>query len=224
MEEDKLIEIITDEVIKELKARDALAEEERKAEPLDEGIPVGISNRHVHLCREHLDILFGPGYELQALRELYQPNQYAAKEAVTLVGSRSSIDGVRILFPLRSHSQVEISKTDAYRLGIRPPVDGFGGEDLYSVLTLVGPEGAVRLEKGVMLADRHIHMSPEDAERLGVKDGERVKVKTEGLRSIIFDNVLIRVKEGTVLQMHLDTDEANAALLNNGDKVYIVRE
>ncbi|PLV57360.1 phosphate propanoyltransferase [Thermotoga sp. SG1] len=191
-----------------------------KKEP---GIIVGVSNRHVHLSREDLETLFGKGYELTPVKELRQPGQYAAKETVTIVGPKGAIENVRVLGPVRKETQVEISRTDAFRLGVRPPVRDSGDLEGTPGIVIIGPNGILVKEKGVIIAKRHIHMHPKDAEHYGVKDKDIVKVIVEnGDRRLIFDDVLIRVREDFALEFHVDTDEANAAMLNTGDFVYIV--
>jgi putative phosphotransacetylase len=182
-------------------------------------IPVGISNRHVHVSQADLEILFGSGYSLNALRPLSQPGQFAAQEVVTLVGPKGRLEKVRILGPARPVTQVEISQTDAIRLGISAPVRDSGDLEGSPGVTIIGPAGQVTLFHGVILACRHIHMAPRDAEGFGVRDKERVDIKTFGERAVVFEDVLVRVSESYALELHLDTDEANAALLRNGEFV-----
>jgi len=182
-------------------------------------IPVGISNRHVHVSQVDLEALFGPGYQMKEMRPLAQPGQFAAEEVVTLVGPKGRLDKVRILGPVRRESQVEISQTDGYKLGVSAPVRDSGDLDGTPGLTLIGPQGEVRLEKGVILACRHIHMTPADAEAFGVKDKDRVNVRVAGERPTTFEGVLVRVSASYALELHLDTDEANTALLRNGEFV-----
>ena len=192
----------------------------------DGDIPVGVSNRHIHLTREHLDILFGPGYELTPLKDLSQPGQYACKEQLTLIGpSLRAIEGVRVLGPLRKQSQVEISKTDSFTLKVKPPVRESGDLAGSAPITIVGPKGIVQLKEGCILANRHIHMSPNDGEKYGVKDGDYVSVMTQGdgKRTLLYD-VQIRVSDKFVLEMHLDTDDANACGIGNGAKVKLIKE
>ncbi|WP_041082229.1 phosphate propanoyltransferase [Thermotoga profunda] len=191
-----------------------------KKEP---GIVVGVSNRHVHLSREDLDVLFGRGYELKPIKDLGQPGQYAADEKVIIVGPKGAIEQVRVLGPVRNQTQIEISKTDAFKLGVNPPVRDSGDIEGTPGIVIVGPKGTVVKDKGVILAKRHIHMLPKDARHYGVKDKDIVKVvcEKEG-RRLVFDDVLIRVSEKFALEFHVDTDEANAALLNNGDLVWII--
>lgn len=187
------------------------------------GIVVGVSNRHVHLSHEDLEKLFGEGYELTPLRPLGQPGQYASEECVELIGPKGSFAKVRILGPVRKNSQVEISRTDSFKLGVTPPVRDSGDIEGTPGIRIKGPLGEIELEKGVIIAKRHIHMLPSDADLYGVKDKDLVSVyfDKEG-RKLIFQDVLIRVSEKFALEFHVDIDEANAALLNNGDQVKIV--
>lgn len=201
-----LIRIVTEKVLAEL--QDLVP---GLPPPPPDTIPIGISARHVHLCQEHLDLLFGEGYELTPRNELYQPGQFAAEETVTLVTTKRVLQGVRILFPLRSETQVEIARSDAIYLGVDPPVRDSGELEGTPGILLLGPKGAVQLERGVIVAARHIHMHTSDAQRYGLKDGDRVCVDLSGHRSLIFRNVKVRVSPNYRLQMHLDTDEANAA-------------
>lgn len=186
-------------------------------------ISVGISARHIHVSPEHLAILFGPGYELQVYKDLSQPGQYAAQETVDLVTEKGSFKKVRILGPTRKSTQVEIALTDAMKLGIVPPVRDSGDIKGSPGLTIVGPKGEVKLTEGVIAACRHIHMTPADAAAYGVKDKDIVKVRVGGdSRCLIFDRVLVRVNENFRLEMHLDTDEGNAAGAKTGDSATII--
>jgi putative phosphotransacetylase len=187
-------------------------------------IPVGVSNRHIHLSSEHLRQLFGDGYELNILKPLSQPGQFAAEETVTLSGPKAEISRVRILGPVRKQTQIEISRTDAYKLGIDPPVRDSGDLEGTPGLKVLGPKGEVVLERGVIIAGRHIHFHPDEAEEFGVKDGQKVSIRTFGERAVIFENVLVRVHPAYALDCHLDTDEANAAGLQNGDHVQLIDE
>lgn len=184
---------------------------------VDGGIPVGVSNRHIHLTREHVEALFGKGYELTKLKDLSQPGQYACKEQLTIVGpSMRAIEGVRVLGPERKRSQVEISRTDSYVLKLKPPVRESGDLGGSAPITIIGPKGIVTLDEGCIIANRHIHMSPEEARRYGVSDGETVSVELGGERKSLFYDVSIRVSESFRLEMHIDTDDANAAGVGNG--------
>lgn len=189
----------------------------------DDGVPIGISNRHIHLSREHIDILFGTGYQLTPLKELSQPGQYACKEVLTIVGpSLRPIENVRVLGPERTASQVEISRTDSYTLKVKPPVRESGKIAGSASISIIGPKGIVTLKEGCIIANRHIHMSTEDGKRFGVTDNSYVTVDVDSERRTRFYDVQVRVSDKFRLEMHLDTDDANAAALKNGDKVRIV--
>lgn len=173
-------------------------------------IPVGISARHIHLCKEHLEILFGEGAELHPIKTL-MGGQYAADERVTLVGEKGrQIESVRVLGPLRKETQVEISKTDAMFLKLQVPLRDSG--DLVGTpgVTLVGPKGQVTLSQGCIVAKRHLHMSTEDAQAFGLQDKDRISLDFEGERKGTLHDVLVRVDESYTLELHIDTDEANA--------------
>ena len=191
----------------------------------DGDIPVGVSARHIHLTREDVDILFGPGYELTKLKDLSQPGQFACKEQLTLIGpSLKAIEGVRVLGPLRKRTQIEISKTDSFVLKNNPPVRESGDVSGSAPITIVGPKGILEVKEGCILANRHIHMSPSDASRYGVKDGDYVAVDTVGAgkRTTLWD-VQIRVSDKFILEMHLDTDDVNACGIGNGDRVKLIK-
>lgn len=189
------------------------------AAPHPQPIPVGVSNRHVHLSATDLEELFGAGHALHPLRKLAQPGQYAAEETVTLAGPKGCLERVRVLGPVRTKTQVEISRHDAIRIGMNPPVRESGDLAGTPGVAIIGPKGAIQLREGLILARRHIHMSPSDARIFGVKDGEVVRIAAGGDRSVIFDGVIVRVKQDFALELHLDTDEANAAGLENGAEV-----
>jgi acetate kinase len=182
-------------------------------------IPVGVSVRHVHLSREHCDALFGAGYELSMKRPVSQPGQFVCRETVDLVGTKGEITRVAIINPLRKETQVEVAKTDAYTLGIDAPLRESGKLDGTPGLTLRGPNGTVQLPKGVIMAHRHVHMNPAEASQFGVKDGAVIRVRVEGDRETVFGDVIVRVREDFALDMHVDTDEANAAALHNDSVV-----
>lgn len=187
-------------------------------------VPVGISNRHIHLTREHVEILFGKGYELTKLKELSQPGQYACKEQLTVIGpSMRAIEGVRVLGPERKKSQVEISRTDSYVLKIKPPVRESGDIAGSAPITIVGPKGIVTLSEGCIIANRHIHMSLDEAKSFGVTDGEYVDVELCGERKTLFYDVQIRAHKDFRLEMHIDTDDANAAGVGNGFKAKLIK-
>lgn len=185
----------------------------------DLSIPVGVSNRHIHVSPEDIEKLFGIGYSLTPLRYLSQPGTYAAHEQVTLVGPKGTLSGVRVLGPPRETSQVEISRTDGFELGIHPPVRVSGNLNGTPGLTVVGPKGFVSLTSGVIIAKCHVHMSPHDAEKFQVSNGDSLILQAAGDRMIVFPDVVVRVSPNYKLDFHMDLDEANAAVLNNGDRV-----
>ena len=191
----------------------------------DGEIPVGISNRHIHLSRADLETLFGKGYDLTPIKELSQPGQYACKETLTIVGpSLRPIENVRVLGPLRRASQVEISMTDSYVLKVKPPVRESGNLEGSSPITIIGPKGVVTLSEGCIIANRHIHMSESDARCFGLKDFDRITVDVFGTRKTRWFDVQVRVSPDFRLEMHVDTDDANAAGIGNGAKVKVVKE
>lgn len=185
-------------------------------------INVGISNRHIHLSARDRDILFGKDYKFTYIKSLSQKGQFAAKETVTLIGLKDSMENVRILGPERKHTQVEISRTDMYKLGVNAPVRDSGDIEGSPGIILLGPKGIVELKRGVICAKRHIHMNPEDAAFFNLKDKENVWVRVDNERGLIFGQVLVRVHESFSLEFHVDTDEANSAGLKNNDKVEII--
>ena len=187
-------------------------------------VPVGVSARHVHLTQEHVEILFGKGYGLTKKKEL-MGGQYASNEMVTLVGLKlRAIENVRVLGPVRKASQVEISATDAVKLGIHAPVRESGNLKGSAPIAVVGPKGAIYLEEGCMIAQRHIHMSPKDAIAAGVQEGDIVSIKADNERGAILNHVKIRVDPSFTLEMHIDTDEANASNIATGDLVTILNK
>lgn len=211
MDQDRLVELITEMVREQLNLKSKLL------------VPVGVSARHLHLSREHVDALFGKGHELTKKKEL-MGGQYAAEECVTIIGNKlSAIEKVRVLGPIRGESQVEISSTDALKLGVKAPVRDSGNLAGSAPITLVGPNGAVVLRQGCIIAKRHIHMSPEDGERFGIKDKEVVSVKIDDERGGIMENVLVRIHPTYTLEMHIDTDEANALGIKCGSKLEVIK-
>ena len=186
-------------------------------------VPVGVSNRHIHLSQEHVEALFGPGYQLTKKKEL-MGGQFACNECCTIVGLKlRAIENVRVLGPARKSTQVEISSTDARKLGINVPIRESGDVKGSAPIAIVGPKGAVYCKEGCIVAARHIHMSPADAVACGVNDGDYVSVKVENERGTTFNNVKIRVDESFTLEMHIDTDEANASEIKQGDKVVVIK-
>ncbi|HYI01240.1 acetate/propionate family kinase [Hyalangium sp.] len=178
-------------------------------------IPVGVSVRHVHLTKEHCAALFGEGYELTERRPVSQPEQFVCRETVDLIGPKGEIERVAIINPLRKETQVEVSRTDAITLGVNPPLRESGKLENTPGLTLRGPKGSVAIDHGVILAHRHVHMHPDDARRFGVEDKSLIRVRVEGERETVFGDVIVRVNPQYALDMHVDTDEANAAGLTN---------
>ena len=185
-------------------------------------VEIGISNKHLHLSDTDLAALFGAGHKLTVKKELKQPGQYAAEELVDVVGPKGTLKGLRVLGPTRKESQVELAQTDARNIGLTLPVRESGVLDGSPGVKLVGPAGEITMPKGAIIALRHIHLSPAQAKEAGVKDKDIVTVKTSGSRPLIFENVLIRSLEGFVNEMHVDTDEGNAAGITNGDTAEII--
>lgn len=209
------VELITKLVLEELAKQHAVS---------DITIPVGVSARHVHLTQEAVDTLFGPGHPLTFKSEL-MGGQFAAEETCTLVGLKlRALEKVRVLGPVRSANQVELSATDARSLGIAAPVRNSGDIRHSAPIAIVGPKGAIYLNEGCIVAARHIHMSPEDAARMGLKDQDIVSVQADNERGTIYDQVLIRVDPSFTLEMHIDTDEANAAGIKQGDRVRLLKD
>ena len=186
-------------------------------------IKIGVSQRHIHLSREDLDILFGKGYELTK-KKVLMGREYAAEECVTLVGpSLKSIEKVRVLGPVRKNTQVEISKTDTFVLKVSPPVRPSGEVDGSEKLVIVGPKGSVYLKQGVIIANRHIHLTPDYALRHKIKDGDYVDVMVDSVKPTKFYDVQVRVRDDFNVEMHIDTDDANSAGIKNGDMVRIIK-
>lgn len=188
-------------------------------------IPVGVSARHAHVSQVHLDVLYGKGHQLATLAPLYQPGAFAAEETLTVVGRRMrSIEGVRILGPARDYTQVELARTDAIRLGLDPPIRDSGDLAGSEPISLIGPAGSVYLSEGAICATRHIHMTPQIATSFGVKEGELLKVRIPGERALTLENIRPKISSAYVLQMHLDTDDSNAAGLRGGEAVELLRD
>jgi putative phosphotransacetylase len=185
-------------------------------------VPVGVSGRHIHLTQDHIEALFGAGYQLTEFKPLSQPGQFAANETVAVVGPKGKFESVRILGPARPESQLEISRTDSFALGVKAPVRESGKIDGTPGITVKGPAGELELDKGVIVAARHIHFHTSVAEKWGIQDKQLLKVRVGGERGLVFENVLARVSDSFALDMHIDTDEANAAGVKNGDSAEIV--
>lgn len=186
-------------------------------------IEVEASGRHVHLSKEHIDLLFGKDYELTKLKELSQPGQYACKERVTITGPKGSLNNVIVLGPARKATQVEVSLTDATSIGVKAPVKESGSIEGTPGITISTERASITVYEGVIVAKRHIHITPEDAEKFGVKDKEIVGAKIYGARPLIFDDVVIRVSKDFKTFMHIDYDEANACGFTKGTLCRIVK-
>ncbi|MBP6491502.1 MAG: phosphate propanoyltransferase [Clostridia bacterium] len=186
-------------------------------------IPVGISNRHLHLSQADLDALFGAGYQMTKIKDLSQPGQYACKETVTICGPKGAIEGVRILGPVRSKTQVEILAGDCFKLGAKAPSRLSADLQGTPGITIVGPKGSVQTTEGLIVAQRHIHMTPQDAQCLGVHDGQTVSIEITGSRGGIYNNVAVRANNASALECHIDTEEANAMDVNSLSKIKILK-
>ncbi len=193
-----------------------------KTENADDGIKVGVSARHVHLSKKDLETLFGKGHELTPKKYL-MGGQFAAEECVTLVSpSLKTIEGVRVLGPVRKDSQIEISRTDTFKLKVSPPVRPSGEIKGSAPMALVGPKGSVFLNEGCIIANRHIHMTPEDALKYGIKDNDLVDVEIQNSKPTKYYDVQVRVHKDFNTEMHIDTDDANASAIKTGDRVEIL--
>lgn len=202
---------IIDEIVKKIKESQNLQ------------IEVEASGRHIHLSRAHIDQLFGEGYQLTKAKALSQPGQFSCKERVTIAGSRGIFQNVVILGPERNESQVEVSLTDARSLGIIVPVRESGKIDQTPGIVVMNGNQTIHLAKGLIIAKRHIHMTPEDASKYQVENNEIVKVRINGDRSLIFDDVVIRISSKFATYMHIDYDEANACGYKKGVTGVIVK-
>lgn len=186
-------------------------------------VPVGISNRHVHLTEEAVEVLFGKDYVLERIKNLSQPGQFACKECVTLCGPRGVIEKVRVLGPTRQQNQVEILAGDMFKLGLQAPLRQSGDLAESGGIIMVGPRGSVQIKEGVIVAQRHIHMNPMEAKAYGVHDGQKVKLAVDGPRAGIMDNVVVRADDRGALECHIDTEEANAYCINSKTKLMIIK-
>lgn len=185
-------------------------------------IVLGVSARHAHLCREHMDILFGPQSELHVKKPIGQPGQFASEEQITMVTQKASMK-LRIIGPLRPETQIELSMTDARSVGLKPPIRNSGDIKGSAGAKLIGPAGELELAEGIIIAARHVHLYPETAAKYDLKDGDIVDIKTEGERGLTFHNVLVRAGVKHADEVHIDTDEANACELDSGTVVYVVK-
>ena len=189
----------------------------------DAGIPVGISNRHIHLSQQDMEALFGAGYELTKIKDLKQPGQFACKETLTVCGPKGALEKVRVLGPLRKATQVEVLLGDSFKLGVKPPTRMSGDLGGTPGITLVGPKGSVQLKEGVIVAQRHIHMTAAEAAQYGVHDGQIVSMEFDGPRCGILGNVAIRAGEGHSLECHVDTEEANALAITSSTTFKLIK-
>ncbi|MBC5629761.1 phosphate propanoyltransferase [Clostridium sp. NSJ-6] len=189
----------------------------------NEEVPIGVSNRHIHLCEKDLNVLFGDEYKLFKIKDLSQPGQYACNETLTICGPKGAIEKVRILGPLRHKTQVEVLLGDCFKLGISPKARLSGELNNTPGITLIGPKGSVQISEGTIVAQRHIHMSFKDAEKFGVHDGQVVSIEFNNIRGGVYNNVIVRATEKSVLECHIDIEEANAMCINSKSKVRIIK-
>ena len=180
-------------------------------------VTIGVSNRHIHLKESDLKVLFGEEYKLEKQKDLTQPGQFASTAKLTIKTDKSKIDGVRVLGPVRNYTQVEISKTDSYKLGINPPVRNSGDLNESATVTLIGPNGSIEAKESCIIATRHIHLSKEHIIKYNLEGKETVNVKLNGQKGGIITNVYLKEADNSFFEMHLDTDDANAHLIKNGD-------
>lgn len=185
-------------------------------------VKIGVSNRHVHLCERDLKVLFGDNYELEVKKMLVQPGEFASNSVVTIKTEKSEIENVRVLGPLRSYTQVEVSKTDAFKLGINPPVRDSGDLAGSDAVTLIGPNGSIDLKEGCIIATRHIHITPDQMVQFGFEGLKSVSVKLPGEKGGILYNVQLKVSPNYAFEMHIDTDDANAHMVKTGDIAEII--
>lgn len=186
-------------------------------------IPVGVSNRHLHLSQADMNILFGEGYQMIKMKDLSQPGQYACKETVTICGPKGAIEKVRILGPVRSKTQVEILAGDCFKLGTVSQTRISGDLQGTPGITIIGPKGSVQTIEGLIVAQRHIHMTPQDAQRLVVYDGQTVSIQVNSERGGVYSNVAVRANDSSALECHIDTEEANAMNVNSLSKISIIK-
>lgn len=185
-------------------------------------IKVGVSNRHIHLTKEVYEKLFDE--KLEILRNLDQPGQFAAKQTVTIKNENGSFDNVRIVGPLREYNQIEISKTDSFKLKENPPIRTSGDLEGSLPITIIGPKGSIDLDKGLIIANRHIHLTKEDIKKYNLENTEKVAIKIKGEKAGILKNVYLKVTKEASLRLHLDTDDANAFNLTNDEIVEVLKE
>ncbi len=182
-------------------------------------INIGVSNRHVHLTQDDFNLLFGDDQELEVNRYLTQPGEFASNSFVTLKTDKSSMENVRVLGPLRSYTQIEIAKTDAYKLGINPPVRESGDIVGSEGITIIGPKGQIEKTEGCIIASRHIHVTSEDAKKHGFDEQKKYLVKIGGIKGGVMSNVSVKISDNYTFEMHVDTDDANAHFIGKNNNI-----
>lgn len=187
-------------------------------------VKVGVSNRHVHLNREALDLLFGKGYELTQRNKLTQENDFACNETVDILTNKAVIEKVRVIGPVRDYIQVEISKTDSYKLGVNPPIRMSSDLKNAENIILIGPKNKIEVKSCLINACRHIHVDPETASKLGINKDDVFKTTIKGEKAGVMSNILVKIKEGYKLELHIDTDDANAFNIKTGDELILEKE
>ena len=220
--------VVSAEIVRQITRM--VVEELQKQQRLERSTPIGVSNRHVHLDRADMDALpmdedSGEAFSSQVAKSAHtcgQPGQYASEETVTIRGPKGELSRVRVLGPLRAQTQVEISIADGFTLGVKPPVRESGQLKDTPGIEIIGPCGSVKKDSGVIAALRHVHMTPKDAARFGVEDGQYIQTEIDGLRGAILCNVLVRVSDKYALEMHIDVEEANALGVKNGDRAFFL--
>lgn len=185
-------------------------------------VPIGVSSRHLHLQPDHVAALFGRGHKLTKMRDLMQPDQFACKETVTLIGPKGKLMNVRVLGPERKQTQIEASVSDLHALGVMAPLRLSGNLSGSAPMKIRGPRGLVEITEGLIIAHRHLHIHADEAARYGVKTGDRLNIRTAGERPVVFEDVIVRAGTDHQMEFHLDTDEANAAGVKNGDLAEII--
>lgn len=204
----KLRTEIIEQVLKRLEENGVFLPEQDVKE-----VPISVSGRHLHLSRTDMDILFGTGSQLTVFKPISQPGQFASNEKVTIVGPRGQIDNLRILGPFRKETQIELAASDARRIGMKLPVRASGDIEGTPGVTIIGPRGQVTIQKGCMIAERHIHMTPQQAKDRGVQDGQMIRVQIDSEKGGIMDQVYVHVREDFAYDMHVDSDDANAFMI-----------
>ncbi len=185
-------------------------------------ITVGVSNKHAHLTREQINTLFGEGYQLTFLRNIKQRDEFVCEETISVKGPKGVLHDIRILGPEREKAQIELTVTSSIMIGIEPSIRISADVENTPAIKLMGPKGEYDLGEGVITAIRHLHMTPEEAKELHLPEGQQVNIESDGLRGLIFKNVVVRIDPLFSLEFHIDTDEANAAGLKTGDQVHLV--